>query len=156
MGVWGALIQGVLSVDSGIQQGIADKKQADANTAQANEAGADSLRRGGVDAGAAASAGSRLEAEQKVAYSVSGVDATVGTAADVQEETASKARLNALTIENNAAREAWGYKAHGLAFQTQAGINSSRNNRAIAGSVIGTAGAAVNVWNSNRSKTEEE
>lgn len=140
MGVWGSLIQGALGVDSGIQQGKQDRKQADANTAAANDAATESLRRGALEAGQVRSEGSQLQAKQNVAYANSGVDATVGTAATVQAATKSKAELDALTVENNAAREAWGYKAHGIAFQTQAALNTSRRNREIAGTVIGSAG----------------
>lgn len=146
MGAWGAVLQGVLGADSAIQGGIADQKEAQRNIALANDAAADAVRRGGVVAGAARTAGSQLEGRQKVAYTAGGVDASVGTAADVRAETVSRSELDALTLENNAAREAWGYKAHGAAFATQAGINASRNAREIAGGVIGAVGAGVNVY----------
>ena len=146
MGVWGAVIQGALSVDSSIQEGIAAKKQADANTAMANEAASDALARGARDAGALRMAGSQVAARQMVAFANSGVDATVGTAANVQAGTKANAELEALTTENNAAREAFGYKKHGLDFQAQAGINASRTNREIAGTILGTAGTVGTTW----------
>lgn len=146
MGVWGAVIQGGLSIDSSIQEGIAEKKQADANTAMANEAAADALARGTKDAGVLRMEGSQAAARQMVAFANSGVDATVGTAANVQAGTKAAAELDALTAENNAAREAWGYKKHGIDFQTQAGINASRRNREIAGTVLGTAGTVSTAW----------
>lgn len=150
MGVWGAVIQGVLSVDSGIQQGIADKKQADRNTAMAEEAAADAVRRGGREAAGARMAGSAAAAQQAVAYDASGVDSTVGTAANVQAGTKAQAELQALTIENNAAREAWGYRKHGLDFQTQAGLNASRRNREMVGTVLGTAGNVASAWSKDQ------
>lgn len=152
MGAWAAVLQGVMSVDSSIQGGIEQKKQSDQNIALANEAAADASRRGGVAAGVARTGASRLAAAQRVAYSTSGVDATTGTAADVQTETSARGELDALTIENNAAREAWGFKSHGMAFAKQAGLDSSRTNREIAGGIIGTIGAGVNVADSYRGK----
>lgn len=146
MGVWGAAIQGVLGVDSAVQGGIADKKQADRNTAMANAAATDALARGALDAGAARMAGSEAAAQQRVAFTNSGVDASVGTAANVQAGTKARAELDALTQENNAAREAWGYKQHGLDFQTQAGINASRRGREIAGTALGTAGSITSAY----------
>ncbi len=146
MGVWGAALQGVLSVDGSIQEGIADRKQADANTALANEAASDALIRGASDAAGYRTTGTQVAAKQMVAFSNSGVDATVGTAANVQDSTRARAELEALTVENNAAREAWGYKKHGLAFQTQAGINSGRRNREIAGTVLGTIGQGMSEY----------
>ena len=150
MGVWGAAIQGVLAVDSSIGEGIASKKQADANTALANTATADAFRRGSQEAGDIRQGGAKLAARQHVAFAASGVDASVGTAADVISSTAAGAELEALTVENNAAREAWGYKKHGLAFQTQAGLDASRRNRETAGTVLGAIGQGVSAWNSGR------
>lgn len=146
MGVWGAALQGVMGVDSAIQGGMADKKQADANTKLANDAAADSLIRASRDAGAVRSAGSQVAAQQFVAFTNSGVDASVGTAANVIASTDAQSELAALTVENNAAREAWGYKKHGIAFQTQAGINSARTNREIAGTALGALGQGMSAY----------
>lgn len=136
----------MLGVDSGIQEGIADGKQAAANTKMANDAASDALRRGVGEAGEYRAAGGQVASSQFVAFTNSGVDATVGTAANVIGATRAKAELEALTIENNAAREAWGYKKHGIAFQTQAGLNSSRRNREIAGTVLGSVGNGMSAF----------
>lgn len=141
MGVWAAAIQGVLGVDSAIQGGLADKRQADRNTAISNAAAADALQRGGQEAGATRQAGSQVAAQQRVAYANSGVDANVGTAANVQAGTKALAELDAQVVENNAAREAWGYKQHGLDYQTQAGLSASRRAREAAGTILGAAGS---------------
>lgn len=150
MGVWGAAIQGVLGVDSSIQEGKAAKKQADKNTELANAAATDALQRGAQEAGAQRMAGSELAARQMVAFANSGVDATVGTAANVQAGTKARAELDALTAENNAAREAFGYKKHGLDFQTQAGLDASRRGREIAGTVLSTAGSVGTAYAKNK------
>lgn len=141
MGVWGALIQGGLGIDSSIQEGQAEKRQADRNTALAQAAAADALVRGGLEGGAARQAGTELAARQHVAFANSGVDASVGTAANVQAATRARAELEAKQLENDAAREAWGYRKHGLDFQTQAGLSASRRGREIAGTALSTAGA---------------
>ena len=146
MGVWGALLQGVLSVDSSIQGGIAEKKQFDANIQLANDAADDAVRRGQKEAGGMREAGTQLAARQAVAYSNSGVDASSGTPADVIASTSTNSELDALTTENNAAREALGYKKHGIQWQAQAGINASRRNSEVAGTIIGTAGNAASAY----------
>jgi hypothetical protein len=143
MGVWGAIIQGVLGVDASIVEGQAAKRQADRNTQQANEAATDAINRGVLEAGGARMAGTAMAARQAVAYSASGVDETVGTAANVQLATRAAAELEALTAENNAAREAWGYKKHGMDFQTQAGIDASRRGREIVGTLLSTGGKVM-------------
>ena len=142
-GVWGAIIQGVLGVDSSIVEGQAAKRQADRNTAQAHEASVDATNRGVLEAGGARMGASAMAARQAVAYSASGVDETVGTAANVQSATKAAGELEALTAENNAAREAWGYKKHGMDFQTQAGIDASRRNREIFGTILSTGGKVM-------------
>jgi hypothetical protein len=47
---------------------------------------------------------------QRAAYAAHGVDVNVGSPVDVQASTAKLGELDALTIRNNAAREAYGYK----------------------------------------------
>lgn len=150
MGVWGALIQGGMAVNGSVEQSINDQKQADANTKLANDAAADAVQRGAKEAGAVRTAASQDAARQLVAYSNSGVDASVGTAADVQGATRAQGELNALTIQNNAAREAFGYKKHGIAFQDQAALNASKSRREIAGTVLSTAGAAWSAYGKDK------
>lgn len=146
MGVYGAAVQGVLGVDSTIQEGIADRKQAESNIELARDAANASLQRGTEEAGAIRNAGGQLQQAQAFAYANSGVDVSVGTAANVIASTAAAAERDAVTAENNAMREAWGYKKHGIAFQQQAGLNASRRNREIAGTVLGTAGSMASAY----------
>lgn len=52
--------------------------------------------------------GTQMVAAQRFGYANSGIDEKTGTAAQVQGNTAAAAELDAQTIKNNAAREAWG------------------------------------------------
>lgn len=70
----------------------------------------DALRRGALAAGLQRMKGSQVVARQRVGYAASGVDSTVGTPADVASGTEAFNEFDALTIENNAAREALGHK----------------------------------------------
>lgn len=95
---------------------IGEKQEFDANQLEmrqnatlAERAAADAMQRGYQEAGRARMAGSQLVAEQKVAAAASGVDPTVGTPAQVSAGTAAIAEIDARTLENNAAREAWGF-----------------------------------------------
>jgi hypothetical protein len=69
----------------------------------------DALRRGSFLGGLKRMEGSRTIAQQKVAYEASGVDSTVGTAAQVAGATRLVSELDAQTLQNNAAREALGH-----------------------------------------------
>ncbi len=152
MGVYGAAVQGVLGVDSTIQEGIADRKQSEANIELAKDAAAASLQRGAEEAGAIRNAGGQLQQAQAFAYANSGVDVSVGTAANVIASTAAASERDAVTAENNAMREAWGYKRHGIQFQQQAGLNASRRNREVAGTVLGAAGSIASEYAKNSKK----
>lgn len=154
MGVWGAIIQGVLAVDASLVEGQAAKRQADRNTARANEAALDALSKGALEAGGARMAGSQTVAKQNVAYSASGVESSTGTAANVQAGTKAQAELEAQVIENDAAREAWGYRKHGMDYQTQAGLDASKRNREAFGTLLTAGGKAASAWAKGR-KGEE-
>lgn len=70
----------------------------------------DAYRRGALAAGQQRMRGSALLAKQRMAYANSGVNAYSGTPADVAAGSVLFNELDALTIENNAAREALGHK----------------------------------------------
>lgn len=57
--------------------------------------------------------------EQRVGFAAQGVDLASGSAADVQGDTAYLGELDALTIRNNAKREAWGYTVEGTNYRAQ-------------------------------------
>lgn len=69
----------------------------------------DSLHRGGMIAGRQRMAGSALVARQRMAFANSGVDATVGTPVGAAAGSLAFNEFDALTIENNAARESLGH-----------------------------------------------
>lgn len=71
---------------------------------------ADALERGGRAVGRARERGSQVQGQQRVAFAAGGLDASSGTAALLQQSTASAAELDAMTEKNNARREALGHK----------------------------------------------
>lgn len=88
-------------------QNIAEYKRSSA-IEEANAV--DALRQGEQDAGRARMKGSEMVARQRVAFANSGVDASVGTPAQVASSTSMWAELDAQTTRNNAMRKAFGYK----------------------------------------------
>lgn len=56
---------------------------------------------------------------QRAGYGASGVDVGTGSAVDVYGDTARVGELDAMTIRNNAALEAYGYKVQGSSFRAQ-------------------------------------
>lgn len=60
---------------------------------------------------------------QRVGFAASNVDVGFGSAVDVQGDAAYLGELDALTIRNNAAREAWGFKVQAADLRTRATID---------------------------------
>lgn len=61
-------------------------------------------------------------ATQRVGFAGDNIDVGYGSAADVQADAAKLGEMDALTIRQNAAREAWGYKVQSYDLRTRAGI----------------------------------
>lgn len=132
-----------MTVDKNNREGAASDEEGRQNQALANSAAADAVARGTAAAGVARIRGTLLGAKQNVAYANSGVDAGVGTAADVQGSTAAMSELDAKTLENNAAREAWGFKTHGMQFAQAAELGRTRRSNENVGTVLGGLGAVA-------------
>lgn len=133
----GAALSGtIVDVSSELQERGAKQKEAENNRLQANEAAADALARGAIEASQMRMRGSAITSKQRVAYAVSGVDSTVGTPAQVMADTRAMSELDAMTIENNAAREAYGFKRHGLKFMDQAALDRQRSNNKLGGTLL--------------------
>lgn len=147
----GAAVYGGISGASAQRE--AAGKQQDAANAQATIAdmsAIDALSRGRTEAGRIREAGSRLISQQRTAYAGAGVDVGSGTAVDVVTGTRVLTELDALTVQNSAARAAWGFQeeAHNLrrhgAYARQAGEAQAAGTllTGIAGGVQGVGTAA--------------
>lgn len=146
----GGMIAGGLqllgSVNAAYDESQAAKRtqlEAQENKQLALSAAADAIARGNRDASFKRLRGSQVQSEQQVAYSGSGVDSKVGTAADVQGQSGYFAELDARTEENNAAAEAWGFRRHGLKYQAQAQLDAARSSAKIGGTILSGAGGAI-------------
>jgi hypothetical protein len=82
----------------------------------------------------------QLGAKQRTAYANSGVDSTVGTAAQVQANTSMQGELDAQMAKNNAAREVWGYQQAKKQAQEDFQAKNDAASRKAAGTVVGGAG----------------
>lgn len=86
---------------------------------------------------------------QRVAFAAQGIDIASGSAADVQGDTAYLGELDALTIRNNAKREAWGYTVEAMNYRAQGrlarlgGRNSQRAANMQATSTLLTTAADI-------------
>jgi hypothetical protein len=143
----GSALSGIATIATGQAKASADAQAATQdqqdeervlryNALQAGE-------KGRFEAGKLRMSGAMLAAKQKVAYAASGVDSTVGTAASVQANTAALTELDAMTAENNAAREVWGYKLQVQQSKKNLQRKYEQYNREAIGSALSGAGQII-------------
>lgn len=112
-----SFIGAALAWDSTSKQINREIQASDENAQISAAAAADALRRGNMEAGKLRMQGTLAASEAAVAYQTSGIDATVGTAAENQGAIAAGAELDAQVAANNAAREAWGLRRQKTGFE---------------------------------------
>lgn len=87
-----------------------------------------------------------VKGAQKVAFGAGGIQLGTGTAADVLAGTATIGELDALTIRNNARREAYGFRLQGEQ-ELAAGELAEFEGRSRAGAtLLTTAGSVAGKW----------
>jgi hypothetical protein len=119
------------------QQGKAAKQQADyqaqvsRNNAQVAEWQAeDSQARGKIEEDQHRRKVQQLIGSQKAGISGSGFELGDDTSQSIIGDTAMFGELDALTIRNNAEREAWGYRVQGSNYTADAGLMTARGQSA--------------------------
>lgn len=136
------------------------RREADANATELERSanlellkGLDALRQGQVASGRARMKTGAYRASQAVGYAAAGVDASVGTPADVGLATERIGELDATTLENNAVRAAFGFRESARALRRQASSVRAQGDAAqtkgwlsVAGQVGAAAGRAGSVY----------
>ncbi len=90
------------------------------NATVAEQQAADAIARGAEEEAYHRAGVRKLIGAQRAAIGASGVDIGSGSALDVQLESARLGAIDEITIRNNAAREAWGYKVEAVNYRSQA------------------------------------
>lgn len=141
---WMALIPLAIGVIGGISQGRQQENAAFAqsqnlrlNAEFANDAANDALARGRKDAGLQRLRTQMAIGTQRAAAAANGGDVNDGSNALLQEDTAALGELDALTIQNNAAREAYGYKVQAIQGMSNARQTLYNGQKAAQSSILG-------------------
>lgn len=101
-------------------KGAYDASIAEANRKVSDYAAEDALKRGDKAAMEHGKAVRSLIGKQRANFAAQGIDVGSGSAADFQNESEFLGSLDALTIKNNAAREAFGYRTQSINYASQA------------------------------------
>lgn len=114
---WMALIPAAIAVVGGVMQAQNSKQQGDyssdmlqKNAAFKNKAADETEIAGNTSADWQRVKTKQAIGTQRTALAANGVDVNSGSASQLQDDTAMLGELDALTIQNNAAREAYGYR----------------------------------------------
>lgn len=145
---WMALIPAI-AVAGGLMQGNAQDAQAQnqartmrTNAMYANQAADDALSRGRYDADLQRIRTGQMIGTQRSAMAANGGMVDTGSNSILQEDTAALGELDALTIQNNAAREAYGLKVQAMqgfrnASDTELAGKSAKRNSLLGGVIKG-------------------
>jgi hypothetical protein len=122
------------------QAGKYEQDVAEQNAQIARQGAADARARGQEEAGQQRMKTRRFIGAQKAAIAASGIDPTTGSALDTLSESAAFGELDALTIQNNASREAWGYQTQATGFLNEGRLARSRGRQRGYATLLTTAG----------------
>lgn len=96
---------------------------------------------------------SQMIGAQRAAMAANGVQLDSGSPLRLQEDTAKLGNVDALTIRNNAAREAYGYQLQGVSYGQQAQLDEATASNAVTAgnlnmfsSIIGGAASLGSKW----------
>lgn len=105
--------------------------------------GADAIERGREEESRVRLMGRRTIGAQRASLAAQGVDIGVGSAADITADTALEVELDALTVRNNAAREAWGYKVKAQDLRAEGHLTARAGKQAARNTLLIGAGEAA-------------
>jgi hypothetical protein len=135
----GVAIAGLIVAAAGTTYGVvASNQQANYQADIENQnkktallAAADAIHRGDIAETAARTRTRLLISKQRAGFAAAGVELGSGSPASTTADTAMFGEMDALTIRNDAAREAWGYVAQSEDFKRRAALvkSAARNNQ---------------------------
>lgn len=146
----GAVVYGASTAFNAYSQYRAGKAQQqidEFNARIAEYEAVDALRRGEEDAYKFGEQVRRLMGTQKAGFAGQGVVVSEGSAADVIADTARQGELDRLTILNNAAKEAWGFRTQGTGYRAQGRLSRLRGEYGAVGTILGGAYTAYDRFN---------
>lgn len=103
----------------------------------------DALQRGQVNERMMRRQTKQVIGSQRASLASQGVDINKGSALDVQADAAYLGELDALTIRNNAAKEAWGYKVQANDYRNKGKIAKREGMFGAFNTILGSAGSLL-------------
>lgn len=130
-------VSSLFNAQASYNQGKYLDKVAKVNAGISDRAAADAIERGDLQADQQRDLTQQVIGSQRTAYAANGIDVNTGSAGIVQNDTAALGELDALTIINNAAREAYGYKVQAMDQRQQGKLAKYQGKMNAIGSILG-------------------
>lgn len=113
----------------------------------------DAIKRGGRDAMRVKTMANRLKGAQRAGFGANGVDMTTGSALQILSDTEYFGEVDAGTVKDNAAKEAWALRNQAMGFSSEASLMQGRADRespalAAGTSLLTSAGKVSSQWGS--------
>lgn len=137
-----ALVGGMMGAQSANQQGDFQSGLLTQNAAFKNQAATETEMAGDTAADWQRVRTGQAVGTQRTAQAANGIDVNSGSAAQLQDDTSMLGELDALTIQNNAAREAYGYRVQAGQDMKNARQALTNAKSAATGSILGGFGNA--------------
>lgn len=136
-------VSNVFNAFAANEQGKYQQKVANVNAGISERAAADAILRGSLEADEQRKQTQQVIGSQRVAFAANGIDVNTGTAGQIQNDSAALGELDALTIANNAAREAYGYQVQAMDQRQQGKLARYSGKMEMIGSILGGAEKAA-------------
>lgn len=101
----------------------------------------DAIERGQVEETKSRRQTEQVIGRQRVSLAAQGVDINKGSALDVQADAAYLGELDALTIRNNAAKEAWGYRVQAQDYRYRGKVAQREGQFGAFKTILGSTGS---------------
>lgn len=137
-----ALLGGVMGAQNAKQQGAFNASMLTGNAAFKEQAAQDAIAAGNTSADWQRVRTGQAIGTQRSAQAANGIDVNSGSASQLQDDTAMLGELDALTIQNNAAREAYGYRVQANQDRLNAAQAKVNAGNQATGSILGGLGSA--------------
>lgn len=123
--------------------GQAQRDMYERNAATTELMATDAIERGRETESRVRLLGRKTIGAQRASLAAQGVDIDAGSAVTAVEDTALMAELDALTVRNNAAREAWGYKVKASDLRAEGQLAARAGSQAARNTLLSGAGNAA-------------
>lgn len=131
-----SIMQGLSGAYGSYEQAKAGRRISKTNERIAAMQAQSALARGHEAEGISRQRGKKMLGSQRAALAAQGIRLDAGSAQDIQQETLDIGELDALTIKNNALREAFGYKMQGISESMQGRLTYQAGMNQATGSLL--------------------